>query len=115
MSNKFRYFRYIALLVTAHLALNACAQVQVGTEAPAQAATSAPAQTPIPCRQRSEICTQEFRPVCAARDNGLRCKTAPCPSLDYKTYPNACVACSDVKVEGYVLGSCESGNDGVAK
>jgi len=60
------------------------------------------------CKEpRSEICTREYRPVCATRDTGVRCVTTPCPATEIKTYSNACTACSDPKVLGYRVGSCE--------
>ena len=56
---------------------------------------------------RPEMCTYEYRPVCAARDNGIRCVTTPCDSTDARTYGNACSACADPKVISYVAGACE--------
>ncbi len=56
---------------------------------------------------RLEICTREYRPVCADVDTGVRCVKAPCPSKDRKEYSNACTACSDSKVYGYILGNCK--------
>ncbi len=53
---------------------------------------------------RPEVCTREFRPVCAKKDNGIRCVTTPCPSIDDVTYSNACTACSDPKVIAYIPG-----------
>ena len=55
---------------------------------------------------RPEVCTEEYKPVCAQRDNGIRCIQAPCPSTDLVTYDNACKACSDTKVYVYRLGTC---------
>jgi len=55
---------------------------------------------------RPEMCTMEYAPVCAQRDNGIRCVQAPCPSTDLVTYSNACSACSDAKVYAYRLGEC---------
>ena len=56
---------------------------------------------------RPEACTQEFNPVCAERDNGVRCVTTPCPSIEWETYSNGCTACSDPLVFAYYQGSCE--------
>ncbi|RYZ88786.1 MAG: hypothetical protein EOO68_26105 [Moraxellaceae bacterium] len=61
--------------------------------------------------QRSDMCTREYLPVCATRDTGIRCITAPCPSSEEKTYGNACTACADAKVSAYRSGACEQ-NDG---
>jgi len=57
--------------------------------------------------QRAQMCTREFMPVCATRDTGVRCVTAPCPSSEQKTYGNACTACADEKVIGYIANACE--------
>jgi hypothetical protein len=57
---------------------------------------------------RGEFCAQIYDPVCAQRDNGIRCIRAPCPSTDNVTYSNACEACKDEKVYGYVPGACEN-------
>ena len=55
---------------------------------------------------RPEMCTREYRPVCALRDTGIRCVTMPCPSTEWKTYGNACSACADADVIGHVAGAC---------
>ena len=57
---------------------------------------------------RSPICTQDYLPVCGLRDTGIRCVTTPCDSSEWKTYSNACVACSDTSVELYRPGACEA-------
>ncbi len=63
----------------------------------------------VSCKDpRPEICTQEYVPVCATKDTGVRCVTTPCPSTEKVTYPNACSACADKKVYSHVLGTCES-------
>lgn len=54
--------------------------------------------------QRSQICTREYRPVCA--DVAVQCITAPCPSVS-QTYANGCEACSKTNVMGYVSGQCD--------
>lgn len=56
---------------------------------------------------RSPICTMEYMPVCGKRDTGIRCVTTPCPSMEWKTYPNACTACADEAVVGYIAGECQ--------
>lgn len=56
--------------------------------------------------QRPQICTREYMPVCATRDAGVRCLTAPCPSREQKTYSNGCEACADNKVLGYIASAC---------
>ena len=55
---------------------------------------------------RPELCTQDFRPVCGARDTGVRCVTTPCETLELMTYGNACSACSNTDVVGYTAGAC---------
>lgn len=56
---------------------------------------------------RPQMCTREYKPVCANRDTGIRCVTTPCPAAEWKTYGNACDACSDKAVTGYRPGACE--------
>ena len=55
---------------------------------------------------RPEVCTRDYRPVCASVDTGVRCVKAPCPASEWKTYPNACSACADPKVIGHLEGTC---------
>lgn len=55
------------------------------------------------------MCTMEYNPVCATRDTGIRCITAPCPSSERKTYSTACTACADPKVSGWTKGACPGG------
>ena len=61
---------------------------------------------------RPQMCTREYQPVCALVDTGIRCVTEPCPSQSRKTYGNACDACADAAVMGYVAGACESPGKG---
>lgn len=58
---------------------------------------------------RPEFCTMEYNPVCALKDNNIRCITTPCASFDAVTTSNACAACSDAAVLGYYSGSCVDG------
>jgi hypothetical protein len=61
----------------------------------------------IECREpRPEMCTQHYDPVCATRDNGVRCVTTPCDSTETATYSNGCMACADPDVFSYVEGAC---------
>lgn len=55
---------------------------------------------------RSQMCTRDYRPVCATRDTGVRCVTTPCPSTEQVTKPNSCTACADEKVFSYIEGAC---------
>ena len=115
--------RFFPMLACA-LVLAACAQspevppvadVPPPASAPAgnpPPATSPPATTPpVPtaCTDpRPQACTMDYRPVCATRDTGVRCITAPCPSSEQKTFSNACTACSDPKVSQHVPGECKA-------
>ena len=93
-----------ALLTMTVLILNTACQ-STTKEAP-QPKESTPVT--ISCTDpRPEICTQEYIPVCATKDTGVRCVTAPCPSTEKVTYGNACTACSDAKVYSHVAGACE--------
>lgn len=48
------------------------------------------------CRDpRPEMCTQDYRPVCAVLADGSR-----------RTASNGCTACSDPDVTGWVDGAC---------
>jgi hypothetical protein len=61
----------------------------------------------VACRMpRPEICTREYRPVCARVDTGKRCVTTPCDSSVEETRPTGCTACADPKVLGYRPGAC---------
>lgn len=56
---------------------------------------------------RPQLCTQDYNPVCAMVDTGVRCVRAPCPEAsEWKTYSNACMACSDETAIGYKVGEC---------
>ncbi|NUQ77386.1 MAG: hypothetical protein HUU21_27940 [Polyangiaceae bacterium] len=89
-----------------------------GSAGDAKTETPPPAPTTegtggIQCSEESrkaEMCTQQYDPVCADVDTGVRCVTAPCPQAsERKTFSNACVACQEPKVIGYRKGSCEGG------
>lgn len=55
---------------------------------------------------RPEICTQDYNPVCATKDNDVRCLTTPCPSDEKSSYSNGCSACADPKVFYHEAGAC---------
>lgn len=57
--------------------------------------------------ERPQACTREYRPVCALRDNGVRCVTAPCASTDAVTAATDCTACANETVLGHYPGACE--------
>lgn len=82
----------------------ACAAADAPQLPPSQPASSQPY---VACSNpRPEICTREYRPVCAQVDTGKRCVTVPCDSSVNETRGNACSACSDPKVVGYRAGAC---------
>jgi hypothetical protein len=64
-------------------------------------------QAQVCSNPRPEICTREYKPVCAVVDTKVRCVKAPCPSTIKKTYSNSCTACSDNNVYEYSLGVCK--------
>ena len=69
--------------------------------------TSPETSTQTQCTSpRPQMCTRDYRPVCATRDTGVRCVTTPCPSTEMVTKSNACTACADEKVFGYTEGAC---------
>ena len=71
-------------------------------------ATAGPAAGAVECRDpRPEMCTQDYRPVCATRDTGVRCVTTPCDSTETATYSKGCMACADPAVYHYSEGACE--------
>ena len=59
-------------------------------------------------QRNADACITLFAPVCATVDTNLRCITEPCPSTEFKTYSNSCVACSDENVLGYTEGECSN-------
>jgi hypothetical protein len=56
---------------------------------------------------RPEMCTMDYRPVCATKDTGIHCVTEPCDSTETATYSNGCSACSDPAVLSYVPEECK--------
>ena len=46
---------------------------------------------------RPELCTREYRPVCGLHRS----------EIEWKTYSNACSACSDSAVRGYRPEACD--------
>ena len=91
--------------------LAACVQLGA-TEKDAQTAASGGiANNYVQCNTpRPEICYELYQPVCAKRDAGVRCTTAPCPSTELITYSNDCKACSDVSVLGFIRGGACKGS-----
>jgi len=57
---------------------------------------------------RPQICTMDYTPVCATRDNVTRCAKTPCESTETATYANACTACADPAVMYHLPAACGS-------
>lgn len=87
----------------------ACSTTQTPEPEPFQPEPSTQPSVPISyCpEQRPEVCPLMYRPVCATRDNGVRCVTTPCDSSEQVTYPNGCAACADKRVFSYTPEHCE--------
>ncbi len=98
-----------ALLVLVWLALG-CAEAASDPKPTPVDPTKRPPASDVaqrPCESpRPEVCAQVYDPVCAQRDNGVRCVTTPCDSTDPHPYPNACEACRDPKVVSFTPGPC---------
>ncbi len=75
-------------------------------EASSAQAKALPANLTACPTTRADMCAAIHKPVCAVRDTGVRCVTAPCPSEAPTTFSNACSACRDPKVQGYTEGAC---------
>lgn len=54
---------------------------------------------------RPEICTREYRPVCALVEHDQGEQEG---KLSRKTYATWCTACADSRVKGYSQGECPS-------
>jgi len=54
--------------------------------------------------QRPEMCPQHYNPVCGYEVEPLN--SNPDPEGPSKTYSNACSACANTKVVGYLPGAC---------
>ena len=100
----------ILVLFSAGLLLSCQSHKQAGTDAAPVSppfVTAPESSTQTQCKSpRSQMCTREYRPVCATRDTGVRCVTTPCPSTEQVTKSNACTACADEKVFSYTEGAC---------
>ena len=51
-------------------------------------------------------CEIEIKNVCASVDTGIRCVTAPCPSMEYSNSSSSCNACANLNVYGIYNKSC---------
>jgi hypothetical protein len=98
----------LSLVLFSTVLISACTSPEPAEKKPAPIVTKSPKPTIIQCTNpRPEICTRDYRPVCATRDSGIRCVTIPCPSTESATYPNGCSACADPKVFHHQPGKCE--------
>jgi hypothetical protein len=89
------------------LMLAACSQAPVASGPPPPSDPPKEENKPVACTDpRPQVCTMIYAPVCATRDTGVRCITAPCPSEEKVTKSSDCNACSDPKVISYVKGEC---------
>ena len=81
--------------------LSSCSNIEESPDATEPSPLSVQCQSPRP-----QICTMDYTPVCATRDNGVRCVTTPCASTETAIYSNGCSACSDPSVYSYQMGEC---------
>ncbi len=95
---RFNGSRWSRLWVVGRFTWLLAAAVSCAREAPADPPVE-PLQSYVACKDpRPEICTRDYRPVCARRATG--------DSTEWVTYSNACTACSDPKVLGSRAGPC---------
>ena len=93
------------------LAVAALSGACAAADAPQPPSQQPSSQPYVACTNpRPEICTRDYRPVCAQVDTGKRCVTVPCDSSVNETRGNACSACGDPKVIGYRAGACPAKN-----
>ena len=71
------------------------AAVSVGCAEKPTAGAGAVEQMTACTEPRPQMCTMDYRPVCAVLESGER-----------REYSNGCSACSDPAVTGYVEGAC---------
>ena len=74
------------------LALSVSACAAENTDGKSTTITQSPG---IACKERSDMCTMEFLPVCGIRSNS-----------SVETFSNACTACSDESIIWYNKGEC---------
>lgn len=104
-------FLFRAILILTSILIIACDVKNESLSSDESPSTSSSANF-IQCEgERPSICTHIYKPVCASVDTGIRCVTTPCPGVEFKTYGNACSACADSAVDGFVEGECSSSSD----
>jgi len=95
------YLYKLLLVIFITYFISACSDEQPNEiEVAAQAVTEC-------TNPRPEMCTMDYRPVCATKDTGVRCVTQPCDSTETATYSNGCSACSDHMVLSYEPEACQ--------
>ncbi len=83
--------RMVVIVLLTGYTVVACAQ----TSAVEETVSSRPVL--VVCEEpRPQLCTMQYDPVCGLTANN-----------QYKTYSNACSACSDASVTGHSPGACE--------
>ena len=82
-------FAHGAVLAIVLLSLGACAGSKPNP-------SSTGNQQALCSEPRPQVCTADYRPVCAEQQNG-----------ELKTYSNACSACGDASVASHREGACE--------
>lgn len=99
--NKYKIQIPAVYLLMSLLAISGCGPASVATE-------NKNTYELIECVDpRPEMCIAQYAPVCAYRDTQVRCITTPCDSYEWKTYSNACTACSDPNVSGHYPDACD--------
>jgi len=99
-----RRYRWI-LFTMISLYLVACAS-QPNTEKPATKQTDN--QLTLCKEPRPQVCTREYRPVCATLKADTPCDKDDCGTEHKKTYATGCTACANPSVLSYSSGKCEN-------
>ena len=89
-------------IVMGLVALSSCSNIKESPDATESNPFAVQCKSPRP-----QICTMDYTPVCATRDNGVRCVTSPCESTETASYSNGCSACSDPSVYSYQMDACQ--------
>ncbi len=101
-------FKIILIFIVVLISAMACQTIPSNNSSSSSNNSSKKHSNYLSCsNSRPQMCTKEFRPVCADVDTKVRCVKAPCPSNIRKTVSNGCTACSDSNIYGYSLGACE--------
>lgn len=79
-----------SLLLATLLLISGCTSLPASVQSVPQTADLILCEEP-----RTQICTREYRPVCAQLETGSS-----------KTYSNGCTSCSDPQVVSYIADAC---------